>query len=94
MERSTLSEILDIEERVNRAIRALKIEEMMMLKEEEKEKEKNLKEQLFDLELFSYEPYEVTKERYIREFSDFCDSETKEIKNICSFFRGKYNLNR
>ena len=94
MESSTLTEILDIEERVNRAIRALKIEEMMMLKKEEKEKEKILNDRIFDLELFSYEPYQITKERYRREFSNFCASEIREIRNICLQFRGKYNLNK
>ena len=46
-ESSTLSERLEIEDRVNRAIMALKLEEIIILKEVEKEKENILKERFF-----------------------------------------------
>ena len=86
-------EVAEIEDRIERAILAFKIEEMLMLKEEEKEMQKFMQRRLLDLELFTYEPYEVTKQRYITDFSNFCDTETKIINTICSNFRIKNNLN-
>ena len=94
MSTKVADEISRIEERVAKAITALRIEEMMMLKQEEKEIQKILNNRLLDLELFSYEPYQVTKERYRKEFSKFCATETEYIKDICSIFREKNNLNR
>ena len=88
-------EVGKISERVERAILAVKIEEMMMIKEEEKELRKCAGGVLvLDLELFSYESYETTIERYKTEFSNFCAFETKNINRICSNFRERNNLNK
>ena len=86
-------EVKKICQRVEKALLAARVEEIMRSKNEEKEclidAESNL---VLNLELFSYEPYETTKKRYKGEFSKFCAFETKNISRICSDFRERNKL--
>ena len=84
----------EIADRVDKALLAFKIEQLMLSKEEENEMGR-LSGGAFalDLEQFSCEPFKTTKERYQTEFSRFCAAEIRNVNSICSQFRSKNNLN-